>query len=614
MDEVLQCYQILGLEPGASPKAAKKSYRDLVKKWHPDKFANDPGQRLKAEEKLKEINLAFERVQDHQTARAHHAINRTPTRRRKSSARSSERSTRASSKQPASPPPAPEANETKASEKEKNSAADSSGWRARFASRPAMAAIIAWIVLLLLVLTKTPMFFGDRTDSHRSAPPPARSAGSIPLSTTIPAEIQGPSVQSREEAAQMMLDVLNTESSSARSALGSTTKEFNGLPPTGLPSGSHSQPAEELSLPQIAESLKTQLSNNAQPTPVPAATSPQEDPKAQFQLGLRYAKGEGVPQDQNEAIKLYRLAAEAGHTDAQKKLGFIYGTGQGVVQDLSEADSWLSKAASKGNADAGLASAVVALAKADAGRKAAADLSESVRQASEPLPVEDPEILFQLGLRHSSGDGVPLDFAEAIKWYRLAAGHGHVEAQKKLGFLYASGKGVPRDDIEAKKWFTKAGAQGNVGADFAKAIVSLAQKEEAKRGPLRPSMGTNTIPNSTSKENPEAHFQSGLRHEREADTSQDYSEAVRCYRVAAEAGHTEAQKKLGFLYASGKGVKQDNAEAQKWFRKAAAQGSSGAGLANAILSLSKSDKARDSAPSNHLDKTSLPASKNDARP
>jgi len=56
--------------------------------------------------------------------------------------------------------------------------------------------------------------------------------------------------------------------------------------------------------------------------------------------------------------------------------------------------------------------------------------------------------------------GVPQDYAEAVKWYRKAAGQGHAEAQSCLGFCYAKGQGTPKDYTEAAKWFRKAAEQG----------------------------------------------------------------------------------------------------------------------------------------------------------
>jgi hypothetical protein len=52
----------------------------------------------------------------------------------------------------------------------------------------------------------------------------------------------------------------------------------------------------------------------------------------------------------------------------------------------------------------------------------------------------------------------------------------------------------------------------------------------------------------------------------------DDAEAVRWFRKAADQGLALAQDNLGGMYASGRGVPQSDAEAVKWFRKAANQG------------------------------------------
>lgn len=53
-------YRTLGIEPGASLKEIKEAYRDLASVWHPDRFINNPRLQEKAQEKLKEINAAYE--------------------------------------------------------------------------------------------------------------------------------------------------------------------------------------------------------------------------------------------------------------------------------------------------------------------------------------------------------------------------------------------------------------------------------------------------------------------------------------------------------------------------------------------------------------------------
>ena len=60
-----------------------------------------------------------------------------------------------------------------------------------------------------------------------------------------------------------------------------------------------------------------------------------------------YATGRGVAQDDAEALKWYRLAAEQGAAAAQNNLGFIYATGQGVPPDLVQAHMWLNLAAAQ---------------------------------------------------------------------------------------------------------------------------------------------------------------------------------------------------------------------------------------------------------------------------
>ena len=53
---------------------------------------------------------------------------------------------------------------------------------------------------------------------------------------------------------------------------------------------------------------------------------------------------------------------------------------------------------------------------------------------------------------------------------------------------------------------------------------------------------------------------------------QDYVEAAKWYRKAADQGYAPAQFNLGVMYDNGEGVAQDYTEAAKWYRKAADQG------------------------------------------
>jgi len=61
-EKIDRCTEILGLGPGASKEEVEQAYRDLANVWHPDRFANNPRLQEKAEEKLKEINSAYQYI------------------------------------------------------------------------------------------------------------------------------------------------------------------------------------------------------------------------------------------------------------------------------------------------------------------------------------------------------------------------------------------------------------------------------------------------------------------------------------------------------------------------------------------------------------------------
>lgn len=57
-----RAYEVLGVKPGVSNAELKAAHRDLAKVWHPDRFVHDPRLQEKAQEKLKEINEAYEQL------------------------------------------------------------------------------------------------------------------------------------------------------------------------------------------------------------------------------------------------------------------------------------------------------------------------------------------------------------------------------------------------------------------------------------------------------------------------------------------------------------------------------------------------------------------------
>jgi TPR repeat protein len=109
------------------------------------------------------------------------------------------------------------------------------------------------------------------------------------------------------------------------------------------------------------------------------------DAEAQFNLGVMSFTGTNVPEDDAEAVRSYRLAADQELASAQNALGVMCQNGEGVPQDDAEAVRWYWLAA-----DQKLVTAQ-----------------------------------YRLGNMYANGEGVPQDDAEAERWYRLAADQGH---------------------------------------------------------------------------------------------------------------------------------------------------------------------------------------------
>tara|TARA_B110000914_G_C15067684_1_gene266982 strand:+ start:166 stop:492 length:327 start_codon:yes stop_codon:yes gene_type:complete len=68
----------------------------------------------------------------------------------------------------------------------------------------------------------------------------------------------------------------------------------------------------------------------------------QGEADAQFDLGLMYDNGRGVPENNAEAVKWYRLSAEQGNEFAQLNLGLMYDSGDGVPENSLTSYVWMS--------------------------------------------------------------------------------------------------------------------------------------------------------------------------------------------------------------------------------------------------------------------------------
>jgi len=91
----------------------------------------------------------------------------------------------------------------------------------------------------------------------------------------------------------------------------------------------------------------------------------------------------------------------------------------------------------------------------------------------------DPAAQFAIGARYATGEDVKQDYAEATRWFGMAAERGHIVAQDTLGAYYWAGRGVPKDVSKAYFWSVLAEAGGNRASKYrVTALASLLTRSQ----------------------------------------------------------------------------------------------------------------------------------------
>lgn len=183
---------------------------------------------------------------------------------------------------------------------------------------------------------------------------------------------------------------------------------------------------------------------------------------AEFEKGLKAAKGDGKSRDMAQAAEWFRQSAAAGNAEGQFNLGLLYVSGQGVEKDYSKAAEWFRRAAEQGHPDAQFNLAVLYIG----GLGVPQDDTVAAQWARKAADNGNAEAAYNLGILYTSGRGVPQDAAQAARWFQVAAEGDISAAESNLGVFYIHGKGVPKDDVQAHKWFLKAAQHGNPTAQF----------------------------------------------------------------------------------------------------------------------------------------------------
>jgi len=171
---------------------------------------------------------------------------------------------------------------------------------------------------------------------------------------------------------------------------------------------------------------------------------------AQNRIGILFERALGVPQDYGEALKWFEQSAELGNGFAQANIGDYNFYGIGRKRDLVEAMRWYRKAAEK-NVPLGINQLAFGYLQ---GLGVVRNVEEAKRLYRQGVHPQNPNAAHQLGWIY--GHVEPLDYGQALEWYKKAAEHGHATAMNNIGYLYEKGLGVKLDYAIAVQWYTKA--------------------------------------------------------------------------------------------------------------------------------------------------------------
>lgn len=160
-------------------------------------------------------------------------------------------------------------------------------------------------------------------------------------------------------------------------------------------------------------------------------------------------------------------------------------------------------------------------------------------------------------------------YDEAIKWYRLSAELGYIDAQRELAFFYYHGSFVAQDYAEAFKWYSKAAEQKSPSSRYMVGVMyhqGLGVEQDYAQAIKYYSLATERYKSEICPRAPLALAQMYFEGD---GVEVDKQEAVAWLHKAGEMGNAVAAARLGEMYFKGEVVEADEIEAMKWLYEAA---------------------------------------------
>ena len=282
----------------------------------------------------------------------------------------------------------------------------------------------------------------------------------------------------------------------------------------------------------------------------------QGDAESQWQVGATYAK----LNDPIRALPMLRSAAEAGHPQAATLLGWFHESGRGTEKNLDEARRWYRAGVDRGQADA--MAALGRLLLKEPGAESRQATQQLLQRAAER---NDPDGQYYLGWMLAQGTEASHDDAKAFAWFSKAAAQGHVGAQLAVATHLLTGRGVAKDRKSASEWLQRAAEKQDPVAHYL-----LGRLNEGDRA-ADLERARNSFRIAAAAGHREAQFALGSLLAKSREVA-DRKEAAEWLGKAQEAGHKAAANRLGELYRDGVGVLQQHDKARVIFQRAAEQG------------------------------------------
>lgn len=285
---------------------------------------------------------------------------------------------------------------------------------------------------------------------------------------------------------------------------------------------------------------------------------------AQYAIGEMYYLGHGTNENDSEAMKWYRLAAEQGHGLAQYEVAeniykeVLYG-GDGT---LEEAIRLFEAAAAQGVAGAQFQLALLYNQGLDVER----DSIKSFNFCQQAAMQGHAKAQLLLGDYFLTGNGTEKNVAQAIILYKASAEQGNDVAQNKIGDYYTGYYDGTINEEEALVWYTKSAKQGNVDALYNIGNIYEKNKEWAEAAEY--------YQKAADKGQADALYKLGFMYWYGGFAlPKNAVKGMSLLKEAAEKNNPAAMCLIGEIYENGlEGYKKDRVAAIYWYEKAAALG------------------------------------------